>query len=77
MVEVAKQVGPERAKEVAERLANAGSEATAAGLLISIYPDRHNNGVFTYGAAAIELADCDGTKSAVLHVTEEIQPGRI
>lgn len=76
MVAVAKMVPPQQAKVVAERLANAGSEETAASLLTAIYPDRHNNGTFKYGVAAIELADCDGQKTAVIHIAEVSDPGK-
>ena len=67
LVNVAKSVGPEKAKEVASQLANAGSDAKAAELLPNIYPERFVKNKFTYAAASIEKADCKGVKKAVIH----------
>ncbi len=70
LVGMANDLPPEQARSVADRLANAGSDRAAAALLPAIYPDRFGGGHFTYGAVAVEAGDCDGTKTAVLHVVE-------
>lgn len=76
LVTMAKGLPPEQARSIADRLANAGSEGAAASLLPAIYPDRvGSGGSFTYGAVAIELADCKGVLSATLHSAEVVEPG--
>ena len=73
---MAKELPPEQARSVADRLANSGSDAAAAALLPAIYPDRvKSDGSFEYAAVAVELADCDGVKSAVLHSAVIVEPG--
>lgn len=77
LVEVARAVDPSRARAVADRLANAGSQQAAARLLPTVYPDRvQDAGGFLYGAAAIEAGDCKGKKQAILHVAEVREAGR-
>ena len=75
LVEIASRVTLEKAKDVADRLANAGADASAASLLSTIYGERADDGVYTYGAASIERATCDGSKTAVLHVAKVEEPG--
>ena len=66
LLDMAKQLPPEQARSVADRLANSGSEAKAAELLPAIFPDRvQAGGGFFYGAAAVE-ACADGSE-AILH----------
>lgn len=76
LVAIAQQVSPERARSVAERLVAAGSEATAATLLPEVFPDRHEDGVFTWGGFSVERGECKGVKTAVLHVAEITEPGK-
>lgn len=71
LVELAGQVGPERARLVADRLFNAGSEAEAASLLPAIYPDRvQAGGSLMYGVIAVEACD----KDVVLHYAAVTEP---
>jgi len=77
LVEIARTVPREKARTVADRLANAGSTEAAARLLPTVYPSRVKpNGTFEYGAASIERAKCDGEKKAVIHTATVIEPGR-
>lgn len=75
LVEIASRVTLEKARDVADRLANAGANESAASLLPTIYGERADNGIYAYGAASIERASCDGEKSAVLHVAKVEEPG--
>jgi hypothetical protein len=73
LVEVARNVEPEKAKQVADRLYDAGAEAEAASLLPRIYPDRvQEGGKLLYGVAAIESCD----KEAVIHYREVLEPAK-
>jgi hypothetical protein len=63
LVSVATQVPADKSRSVANQLANSGSDAAAATLLPTLYPDRvQGGGGFLYGALAVEAGECDGNK---------------
>ncbi|MES2644659.1 MAG: hypothetical protein V4850_34545 [Myxococcota bacterium] len=77
LVSVAKQVAPDKARGVANQLANSGADAAAARLLPTLYPDRvQAGGGFLYGAVAVEAGECDGKKSAILHYAAVAEAGK-
>lgn len=77
MVALAKAVDTEKARGVAQELANAGAEGPAASLLPTLYSDRiQAGGSFLYGAAVIEAGTCGGKKAAIIHYTTATEPGK-
>lgn len=77
LVDLAKQLPPEKARSVANQLANSGSDGAAAKLLGTLYPDRvQASGGFMYGAASVEAADCAGKKTAYIHWAQVTEPGQ-
>lgn len=76
LVAVAKAVSADKARSVANQLANSGEDAAAAQLLPVIYPGRAQNGSFVYGAVAVEAGDCGGKKQAWLHYATVYEPGK-
>lgn len=76
LLAIAQGVSPAKARLVADRLANSGAQAAAAQLLVVIYPGHANSdGHYTYGAASIERAACDGEKRVVIHLASVKEPG--
>lgn len=77
MVAVAQGVPPDKARGVAQELANSGAEGPAARLLPTLYPDRvQAGGSFLYGAAVVEAGTCGGKKTAFIHYTTVSEPGK-
>lgn len=74
---VAQKVSLERARSVANTLANSGAEGAAAKLLPVLYPDRvQTGGAFLYAAASVEAGLCDGKKTAWLHYAVVTESGK-
>lgn len=77
LVAMAKQLPPDRARPIADRLSNSGSDAAAASLLPAIYPNRVKpDGSFDYAAVSVEAGECKGTKTAMLHVATVNEGGK-
>ncbi len=76
LVEVAQNVSADKAREVAESLAQNGAKDAAVQLLPTIYSDRvQGNGGFLYGVAAVETGECKGEKTAIIHYALISEPG--
>ena len=76
MLKVAQTV-PSKAQFVADRLISSGSNDAAAKLLPTLFADRYAGGYFSYVGAAIELADCSGEKTAIIHYNVIKESGKI
>lgn len=76
LVGMARQISPDKAFAVADRLANSGSEPRAAELLPVVYPNRKIDGGFLWGGASVELATCEGQKQAIVHIATIKEPGK-
>lgn len=73
LVQVGKQVRPEQAALVADRLYQTGHKVEAAGLLKVVYGDRvQEDGTLLYAVTATE--HCGG--NAVVHVIEVFEPSK-
>ncbi len=78
LVGVARKVDPARATRIGFTLAENNAEEAAASLLPAIYADRvQKRGGFLYGAVAIEAGTCGGKKTAVFHVANVTEPGKV
>ncbi|MCB9795720.1 MAG: hypothetical protein H6741_23750 [Alphaproteobacteria bacterium] len=76
LVGMASELPPEKARAIADRLANSGSDAKAASLLPAIYPAAvKGDGSFEYAGVSVEAGECKGAKTAVLHVARISEPG--
>jgi hypothetical protein len=67
LIGVAREVSPDKAFTVADRLANSGSDARAAEILPFVFPDRKVGGAFYWGGASVEAVTCEGQKQAIVH----------
>jgi len=77
LADVATKVDAQKARSVANALANAGAEGAAAKLLPVLFPERvQSGGSFLYGAATVEAGTCGGQKTAVLHYATVSEPGK-
>ncbi|MBN1335095.1 MAG: hypothetical protein JXB39_03955 [Deltaproteobacteria bacterium] len=74
MVDMARDLAPEKARSVADRLTAMGSETRAGGLLGAVYPGREIEGAFWYGAAAVEAGQCGNQKQAIVHFSFVVNP---
>ena len=73
LVDVAKQVTPELAAQVADRLYQAGAESAAASLLPTIYAGRvQGKGMLTYAVASVETCG----KDAIIHYAAVTEPAK-
>lgn len=78
LVGVARKVDPARATRIGFTLAENNAEEAAASLLPALYADRvQKRGGFLYGAVAIEAGTCGGKKTAVFHVANVTEPGKV
>ncbi len=74
MVDMARDLNPEKARSVVDRLTAMGSESRAAGLLGAVYPGREIEGAFWYASAAIEAGQCSNGKQAIVHLALVANP---
>ncbi len=75
LVDMAQALPADQARAIADRLANAGSDAKAAELLSTVYPGRDSGGYYYYGGVSVEAGECEGEKIAVLHYATIADPG--
>lgn len=73
LIAVAKEVSPEQAALVADKLYTAGAEQAAASLLPLVYPDRvQSDGRLLYGVASVEMCDDE----AIIHWASVTEPSK-
>ncbi|MGC6492715.1 MAG: hypothetical protein ACON5B_07725 [Myxococcota bacterium] len=71
---IAKNIAPEQARQVADKLYTLGEEATAAGLIPSIFPASvQGDGTILWGSAAIETCD----SKAIVHWATFTRPPEV